>query len=149
MVFISAMKCNANANANFVDIAKKEEEKRYNLLTYNLPYTDEKIHKAFDEYLERKYNEKMYGHPFIEKEVLEGRNGEYLFYDLEEERFVEDNIACIPDLDDGPYFFVMDWVKKIYIKRDKSNVETKLDIFLKKSLYKKVPNIKIVENLFE
>lgn len=60
MVFISAMKCNANANANFVDIAKKEEEKRYNLLTYNLPYTDEKIHKAFDEYLERKYNEKMY-----------------------------------------------------------------------------------------
>ena len=72
MVFISAMKSNANANANddFVDIAKKEEEKRYNLLTYNLLYTDEKIHKAFDKYFERRYNEKMYGHPFIGKEVL-------------------------------------------------------------------------------
>ena len=61
-----------------VDIAKKEEEKRYNLLTYNLLYTDEKIHTAFDKYFERRYNEKMYGHPFIEKEVLKGRNGEYL-----------------------------------------------------------------------
>ena len=40
------------------DIAKKEEEKRYNLLTYNLPYTDEKIHEAFDEYFERRYGEK-------------------------------------------------------------------------------------------
>lgn len=58
MVFISAMKSNANVNANddFVDIAKQEEEKRHNLLTYTLPYTDEKIHNAFDEYFERKFN---------------------------------------------------------------------------------------------
>ena len=32
----------------------KDEEKRYNLLTYNLPYTDKSINKAFDEYFVRK-----------------------------------------------------------------------------------------------
>ena len=42
MVFISATKSNDNDNDNFVDTAKKEEEKRYNLLIYNLPYTDKK-----------------------------------------------------------------------------------------------------------
>ena len=87
------------------DIAKKEEEKRYNLLTYNLPYTDEKIHEAFDEYFERRYGEKIYRHPFIEKE---GRNGEYLLYDTEIERFVDDDIACIPDAVGGSHFFV--WI---------------------------------------
>ena len=121
-------------------LLKKEEEKRYNLLIYNLPYTDKKINKAFDEYFERKYNKTLYGQPFIEKEVLKDENGEYLFYDTELERFVEDNIACIPDLDDGPLYFQTHWVKKVEIKRDKSDVETKLDIFLKKSLFKK--NIK-------
>lgn len=90
------------------DIAKKEEEKRYNLLTYNLPYTDEKIHEAFDEYFERRYGEKMYGLPFIEKEVLKGRNGQYLLYDTEIERFVDDDIACIADAVGGPHFFV--WI---------------------------------------
>ena len=84
----------------------------------------------------------MYGHLFIEKEVLNDKNGEYLFYDTEEERFVEDNIACIPDAVGGPHFFVMDWVKKIYIKRDKSDIVTKLDLFLKKSLYKKYQILK-------
>ena len=81
MVVISAIKSNANAtaNANFVDIAKKEQ-RRYNLATYNLPYTDKKVHKAFGEYFERKYNEKKYGYKFIEEEVLEDKNGEYLLY---------------------------------------------------------------------
>lgn len=79
----------------------------------------------------------MYEHPFIEKEGLKDENGEYLLYDSEEERFVEDDIACIPDSEGGPHFFVMHWVKKICIKRDKFGVLTKLDIFFKKSLYKK------------
>ena len=84
----------------------------------------------------------MYGHPFIEKEALKDENEEYLFYDTEIERFVEDNIACIPDAEGGPYYFVEDWVKRYDIKRDKSDVETKLDIFLKKSLYKKYLRLK-------
>lgn len=78
MVFISAMKSNANGNANFLVIAKKEEEKRYNLFTYNLYHRDKEIHKAFNEYFDREYNEKMYGQSFIEKTVLEDENGEFM-----------------------------------------------------------------------
>ena len=52
-------------------------------MTDNLPYTDKSINKAFDEYFERKLNEKMYGYPFIEKEVLKNKNGAYLLYDPE------------------------------------------------------------------
>ena len=81
----------------------KDEEKRYNLLTYNLPYTDKSINKAFDEYFERKLNEKMYGYPFIEIEVLKNNNGEYLLYDPDESRFVKDTIACIPDAVGWPH----------------------------------------------
>ena len=86
MVNISEMKSNtnatANANDNFVDIAKKEEERRCNF--YNLHHTDKEIRKAFDDYFERAYNGKMYGHPFIEEEVVVDSNGvEFLFYDEE------------------------------------------------------------------
>lgn len=81
----------------------KDEEKRYNLLTYNLPYTDKSINKAFDEYFERKPNEKMYGYPFIEIEVLKNNNGEYLLYDPDESRFVKDTIAGIPDAVGWPH----------------------------------------------
>ena len=111
----------------------KDEEKRYNLLPYNLPYTDKSINKAFNEYFERRFNEKMYGYPFIEKEVLKNKNGEYSLYDPDESRFVNclyswcgwwATLNCNTD-----------WVKKIYIKRDKSDVETTLDTFFKKSLY--------------
>ena len=111
----------------------KDEEKRYNLLPYNLPYTDKSINKAFNEYFERKFNEKMYGYPFIEKEVLKNKNGEYSLYDPDESRFVNClNSWC------GWWATLncnTDWVKKIYIKRDKSDVETTLDTFFKKSLY--------------
>ena len=56
----------------------KDEEKRYNLLPYNLPYTDKSINEAFNEYFERN----------IEKEVLKNKNGEYSLYDPNESRFV-------------------------------------------------------------
>ena len=38
--------------------------------------------------------------------------------------------------------FNTDWVKKIDIKRDKSDEETTLDTFLKKSLFKKYQILK-------
>ena len=121
----------------------KDEEKRYNLLTYNLPYTDRCINKAFDEYFERKCNEKMYGYPFIEKEVLKNKNGEYLLYDPDESRFVKDT-NCLYSWCGwlATLNFNTDWVKKIDIKRDKPYVETTLDTFLKKSLYNKYQILK-------
>lgn len=38
------------------------------------------------------------------------------------------------DFDNGPEFYVMECVERIDIKRDKSGVLTKLDVFLKDSL---------------
>ena len=53
--------------------------------------------------LREKLNEKMYGYPFMEIEVLKNNNREYLLYDPDESRFVKDTIACIPDAVGGPH----------------------------------------------
>ena len=137
MLFSSCIKSNDNEindmyNSNLEN--RKEEEKGNNLLSYKLPNTDKQIHKAFNEYFERKYNKKIYERPFIEEEVLKDKNGEYLLYVAGEKRFVQDAIGCIDDFDNGPEFYVMECVERIDIKRDKSGVLTKLDVFLKHSL---------------
>ena len=59
---------------------------------------------------------------FIEKEVLKNGLGEYLLYDSDDDLFLEDNMARIG----GHYYFVMDWVKKIDIYRDKKRDEKRL-----------------------
>ena len=53
--------------------------------------------------LREKLNEKMYGYPFMEIEVLKNNNREYLLYDPDESRFVKDTIACIPDAVGWPH----------------------------------------------
>ena len=77
--------------------------KKNDIIYYLITYTDKSISKAFDEYFDRKFNEKMYGYPFIEKEVLKNKNGTYLLYDPDESRFVKDTIASIPDAVGGPH----------------------------------------------
>ena len=109
----------------------------YNGKVITLPYSSKKIHKSFDLYFERKYNEKLYGYAFREKEVLKDEKGEYLLYDSDDDLFIEDNIACTEGHYNGPDYFVMDWVKRIDIKRDKSGVTTKLDLFKKHTSSKK------------
>ena len=42
--------------------------------------------------LREKLNEKMYGYPFMEIEVLKNNNREYLLYDPDESRFVKDTM---------------------------------------------------------
>lgn len=125
VILSTKRKANANAYSVFVDIAKKEDEKRYNFVTYNLPFTHKEIHKAFNEFFDRKYNEKRYGYAFIEKEAFKDENGKYLVNDPENYDgynycFVTDNIACIPDTVGGPHFFIMHWLERFDIKRDKS-----------------------------
>ena len=73
----------------------------------------------------------MYGYPFIEKEVLKNKNGAYLLYDPDESRFVKDTVNCLYSWCGwlATLNFNTDWVKKIDIKRDKSDVETTLDTF--------------------
>ena len=77
--------------------------KKNDIIYYLITYTDKSISKAFDEYFDRKFNEKMYGYPFIEKEVLKNKNGTYLLYDPDESRFVKDTTASIPDAVGGPH----------------------------------------------
>lgn len=120
----------------------------YNGKVISLPHSSEKLHKSFDNYFEREYILRKYGYNFIEKEVLSDRNGEYLLYDLDDDIFVKDTIACIPDTEGGPHYFNMDWVKRIDIKREKNPGLTKLDLFQKHTLDKKFLILKIIRCLF-
>ena len=109
----------------------------YNGKVISLPYSSKKLHESFDQYMEREYNLRKYGYDFIEKEVLTDQNGEYLLYGPDEQMFVQNSVACIPDTEGGPHHFNMDWVKRIDIKRDKSGGLTKLDLFKRHNLDKK------------
>ena len=117
----------------------------YNGKVISLPYTDKQIPKALNKYFEREYNQKVYGYDFIEKEVLQDEKGEYLLYDSDDERFIKDTTACIPDTEGGPHYFNMDWVKRIDIKRDKSGGLTKLDLFKRHNLDKKFERLKSLD----
>ena len=81
---------------------------KYNNKVITLHHSSEKLHKSFDNFFEREYNKKLYGYDFIEKEVLSDQNGEYLLYDPDDQVFVEDTVACIPDAEGGPHHFNMD-----------------------------------------
>ena len=63
---------------------------------------------------------------FIEKEVLKNGLGEYLLYESDDDLFLEDSMARIDGHYNGPDYFVMDWVKKIDIYRDKKRDEKRL-----------------------
>lgn len=117
----------------------------YNGKVITLPYSSEKLHKAFNEYFEREYSKKLYGYNFIEKEVLTDQNGEYLVYDSDDGRFIKDTVACIPDTEGDPHHFNTDWVKRIDTKRDKSGGLTKLDLFKRHNLDKKFKILKTLE----
>lgn len=89
----------------------------------------------------------MYGHPFIEREVFEDENRECLLYDKEKEKTLEkideEDIGCIFLMTKVIFhYFVMNWIERIDIKRDKSNELSKLDVFKNKSLYKKYQILK-------
>ena len=123
---------------------------KYNNKIITLPHSSEKLHKSFDNYFEREYNQRKYGYDFIEKEVLSDQNGEYLLYDSDDDRFVINTIAY-RDLDRGwpeyeREYFNMDWVKRIDIKREKNpRVTTLLDLFKNVTLDRKYEILKSLD----
>ena len=118
---------------------------KYNNKVITLPLSSEKLHKSFDNYFEREYNLRKYGYDFIEKDVLSDQNGEYLLYDSDDDRFVKNTTACIPDAEGGPHYFNMDWVKRIDIKREKNPGLTKLDLLKNHKLDKKFQILKSLD----